>query len=193
MGCIGDGTAGQVRVPQKHSLAGQPVSVKPEAPALQHSLDVNFEGVQQSGQHQGASGNKGKEVKTTTSNKIVKQKKIVRVGLDGTAGQGFENGSGNPSNSLDYEQGPGEKYHTLVTTSPAKANATKKKGASNDPNASVMAKRAEKLQANPAKVTTVDPHVNKGLAKSLAQGNLGGNPKLRMGNSFGIATKDSKK
>jgi hypothetical protein len=130
---------------------------------------------------------------TTKSNKLVKQKKAERAGLDGKAGQGFENGSGNPSNSLNYEQGPGEKYHTLVTTGAAKANAVRKPGASNDPNASVMASRAEKLQKNAEAVKQVNPDANKGLAKKLAQGNPDGNSKKKTANSSGIATKSSKK
>ena len=89
-------------------------------------------------------------MKVTTSNKLIPQKKVERGGLDGKAGQGFENGSGNPSNSLKYNQGNGEQYHTLVTAGTAKASAVQKPGTTSDGKKALDAglKRAERLHAN---------------------------------------------
>jgi hypothetical protein len=110
-------------------------------------------------------------MKVTTSNKLVKQKKVERVGLDGTAGQGFESRSGNPSNSLNYGTKRGEQYHILVTTGKAKTNAVRMSGKSNDANATVMADRAKRLQAKPEKVRDAKPVV--GAARECAKQQVG--------------------
>ena len=130
---------------------------------------------------------KMKNVGTVSSSSDFTKKKIERVGLDGTAGQGFENGSGNPSNSLNYNQKTGEQYHTLVTTGAAKANAVRKPGATNDPNASVDKAHADRLQNNPEKVRDAVPQPA-GYTTRLAQNNPNGNPKLRTKNTTGGPT-----
>src|SRR5208337_4716353 len=91
--------------------------------------------------HGSIGNNMAKHVKdvgtVSKSSDYTKKKKVERVGgWDMTNKEAFENPNGHPGLDAGYEQGKGERYHNLVTTSPAKANVVQKKGASNLPDAS---------------------------------------------------------
>ena len=124
------------------------------------------------------------------SSDYTKKKKHDRAGLDGKAKQGFDYPSGNPSNSLDYKTPVGDTYERAIAEGMAHTDAVKKPGASNDVSASVDAKRAKRLQANPEKVRDAVPQPA-GYATRLAQANdVNNNPKKRTSNSWGIETLD---
>ena len=137
-------------------------------------------------------------MKQTTSDKLIKQKNVERVGgWDNMTEEQVwnDNPNGRPGLDSGYTQtaGGGNSYATMIKNSPAFAHATTMPGKTADGDKSLAATlaRGEKLQRNAETVRQVNPDANKGLAKKLAQGNdENGNPKKRTVATWGIPTKD---